>query len=152
LAQINHNGQIHHIGYFEMEEDAAKAANLKCQELNIQLKNPDVGVLDNEKVKKLIIKVSNFWFNFFLIGFCFGKKRAIWENNMFLNRFYMTHFFVFKFFIIFHKTWLFRQIHSILEKKTCNNFDFYFVFKVWQTENNVGMDIICIKSFSYFSF
>jgi hypothetical protein len=64
-ANFIHNGQRYHIGYFEIEEDAAKAINLKCQELNIQLKNADVGVLNNETLKKLKAKVSNFWFNFF---------------------------------------------------------------------------------------
>ena len=64
-ADVCHNRQTHYMGYFEMEEDAAKAVNLKCQELNIPLKNPGVGVLNHERLKKLTAKVSNFWFNFF---------------------------------------------------------------------------------------
>ena len=55
-----HNMQKHHIGCFEIEEDAAKAVNLKCQELNIKPKNPSIGVLDNEKLKKLTAKVIKF--------------------------------------------------------------------------------------------
>jgi hypothetical protein len=64
-ANILHNRKTHHIGHFEIEEDAAKAVNLKCQEYNIPLKNPSVGVLNNERLKKLQAKVSNFRFNFF---------------------------------------------------------------------------------------
>ena len=48
------------------------------------------------------------------------------------------------------------QIDSILGKKTCYNFDnsfyCYLVLKVWQTKNNVGVDIICIKVFACLSF
>jgi hypothetical protein len=51
------NGQNHHIGTFEIEEDAAKAVNRKCQKLNIPLKNPSVGVLDNKTLEKLKLKV-----------------------------------------------------------------------------------------------
>jgi hypothetical protein len=64
-AAISHNGKRYNIGYFEIEEDAAKAVNLKCQEINITLKNTCVGVLDNEKLEKLKAKVNNFWFNCF---------------------------------------------------------------------------------------
>ena len=61
-ANVGHNGKIHYTGSFEIEEDAAKAINLKCQELNIPLKNSSVGVLDNETLKKLKKKVSlQFW-------------------------------------------------------------------------------------------
>jgi hypothetical protein len=74
-ARIANNGKTHNIGYFEIEEDAAKAVNLKCQELNIQLKNTDVGVLNNETLKKLTAKVSNFLFNFFN-WFLFLKKES----------------------------------------------------------------------------
>ena len=56
------NGERHYAGSFKIEEDAAKAVNLKCQELNITLKNPSVGVLDYEILKKLKKKVSlQFW-------------------------------------------------------------------------------------------
>jgi hypothetical protein len=73
-AFIQHNGRQHHIGTFEIEEDAAKAVNLKCQELNIALKNPGVGenifvckrVLNNEILKKLKAKVRFIFFNWFL--------------------------------------------------------------------------------------
>ena len=46
-----------YIGCFKNEEDAAKAVNFKCQELNIKLKNPSVGVLNNETFEKLRGKV-----------------------------------------------------------------------------------------------
>ena len=59
-VSISRKGQRYYVGYFESEEDAAKAVNLKCQELNIPLKNPSVGVLDNEILKKLKKKVNNF--------------------------------------------------------------------------------------------
>jgi hypothetical protein len=64
-AAVCHNGKTQYIGIFEIEEDAAKAVNLKCQEFNIPLKNPGVAVLKNETLKKLKTKVSNFWFNLF---------------------------------------------------------------------------------------
>jgi hypothetical protein len=50
-----------YIGSFEIEEDAAKAVNSKCQEFNIPLKNSSVGVLDNEALKKLTSKVIKFY-------------------------------------------------------------------------------------------
>ena len=59
-ASMTHNSQTHYIGCFEFEEDAAKAVNSKCQELNIPLKNLSVGVLDNETLKKLTAKVIKF--------------------------------------------------------------------------------------------
>jgi hypothetical protein len=65
VASIKHNVQRYYLGSFEIEEDAAKAVNFKCQELNIPLKNPGVGVLNHERLKKLTAKVSNFWFKFF---------------------------------------------------------------------------------------
>ena len=81
-AQIQHNHQTHYIGSFEIEEDAAKAVNLKCQELNITLKNPGVGVLNHETLKKLKTKVSNFLFNFFN-WFYFRRKRAMGKQCVF---------------------------------------------------------------------
>ena len=60
-ANFGHNGQRDYIGNFENEEDAAKAVNLKCQELNIPLKNSSVGVLDNKTFEKLEAKVSYFY-------------------------------------------------------------------------------------------
>ena len=150
LATVNLKGKRYYIGSFQIEEDAAKAVNLKCQELNIPLKNPSVEVLNHETLKKLKTKVSSFLFNFFQL-----EGRELWESNMFLNKFDMTHFFVFKFFITFHKRWA-LQIDSLWEKKTCYNFDnnfyCYLVLKVWQTENNVGMDIIFLNLFLVFLF
>jgi hypothetical protein len=60
-----------YIGGFEIEKDAAKAINVKCQELNIPLKNPGVGVLNHEKLKKLKEKLKKvifclIFFNWFL--------------------------------------------------------------------------------------
>ena len=60
ITKVTHKGKKHNIGSFEMEEDAAKAVNLKCQELSIPLKNLGVGILNNETLKKLKTKVSNF--------------------------------------------------------------------------------------------
>ena len=76
-ASFRHNEQTKHIGNFEIEEDAAKAVNLKCEELNIPLKNPGVGVLNHERLKKLRAKakVSNFLFNFFN-WFLFWKEES----------------------------------------------------------------------------
>ena len=85
LARVQHNGETHSIGYFEIEEDTAKAVNLKCQELNIPLKNPSIGVLDNETLNKLTKvekKVNNFYFNFcnyFLFWKRAMRKQCVFE-------------------------------------------------------------------------
>ena len=71
-ANVRYNRKVHYAGYFEIEEDAAKAVNLKCQELNIPLKNTSVGFLDNEILEKSKEKVSNFLFNWFLF-WSYGK-------------------------------------------------------------------------------
>ena len=63
-GSIWNNGKQHHIGHFEIEENAAKVVNSKCQEFNIPLKNSNVGVLDNEMLKKLKAKVIKFILNF----------------------------------------------------------------------------------------
>jgi hypothetical protein len=62
LASVNHKNKKYHIGYFENDEDAAKAVNFKCQEFKIKLKNLSVGVLNNETFKKLTAKVINSYF------------------------------------------------------------------------------------------
>ena len=52
-AHIYHNKKSIYIGAFENEKDAAKAVNSKCMKLKIPIKNPVVGVLDNEDLKRL---------------------------------------------------------------------------------------------------
>ena len=60
-AKILHNGKQHSIGCWEHEEDAARAVNFKCQEFNIPLKNPSVGIFNKETFEKLKLKVINFY-------------------------------------------------------------------------------------------
>ena len=73
---MRHNKKTHYIGCFEIEEDAAKAVNSKCQELNIGLKNARVGVLDNKtfmKLKEKVIFSLNFFNHFFVLGEFYWK-------------------------------------------------------------------------------
>ena len=50
------------MGCFQIEKDAARAVNWKCEELKIPIKNPEVvGVLDDEQLKKLKQKVTTFY-------------------------------------------------------------------------------------------
>ena len=57
LTQIYHNKKEIYFGSFENEKDAARAVNSKCMELKILIKNPVVGVLDNEFWERLKQKV-----------------------------------------------------------------------------------------------
>ena len=43
-AQITHNQQNYYCGNFLNELEAAQAVNAKCVELDIPLKNPEVGL------------------------------------------------------------------------------------------------------------
>jgi hypothetical protein len=51
VAYITHNKESICIGYFKNEKNAANAVNWKCRKLNIPIKNPEVGVLDNEPME-----------------------------------------------------------------------------------------------------
>ena len=72
-ATVSHIGNRIHIGSFKLEKDAARAVNFKCKELNIPMKNPEVGVLDYETFKQLTKVIEFFIFHFsFTFFFLFG--------------------------------------------------------------------------------
>lgn len=61
LATIRHEGKNVFIGRFCLEEEAAKAINYKCAEMQIPFKNPDVGIAapGKEKYVRKITKLEN---------------------------------------------------------------------------------------------
>jgi len=106
-ARLKHNGIHYYVGVYTNKEDAAKAVNLQCRELKIDLKNPSVQISENETLetfkKQLTQSTSKYeelswdeerkrWqveFNFN------GKKRKYYFDNEFeaiksRNRIYKT--------------------------------------------------------------
>ena len=59
LAQIYHEAKHHFCGYFSTELEAAQAVNAKCVELDISLKNPEVGLPDKRQVRFKESNASN---------------------------------------------------------------------------------------------
>lgn len=45
-SQIQHEGKMINVGYFDKEIEAARAVNAKCKELGIPVKNPGIEFLD----------------------------------------------------------------------------------------------------------
>jgi hypothetical protein len=81
-AVLSNNGTRYRMGSFEIEQDAAKAVDLKCQELDIPLKNSGVGVLNNDETLKKLAKeekkVNHFYFN--ICNYILFWKRPIVES------------------------------------------------------------------------
>ena len=50
-AQISHEHKQYYCGCFLNELEAAQAVNAKCVELDISLKNPEVGLPDKRQVR-----------------------------------------------------------------------------------------------------
>jgi hypothetical protein len=48
VAQIRHEKKLYHCGYFLNELEAAQAVNVKCVELDIPLKNPEIEVPESD--------------------------------------------------------------------------------------------------------
>ena len=68
-GQITHEKKRYSCGYFTDDEDAAKAVNSKCMELDIPLKNPGIGISDHSKN---ITKKVPFFFKLYYFDTVFG--------------------------------------------------------------------------------
>ena len=54
VAKFTHQEKLHHCGNFLNELEAAQAVNAKCVELDLALKNPEVGLPENtQKLKQV---------------------------------------------------------------------------------------------------
>jgi hypothetical protein len=58
-GQIYHNKKNYSCGFFVNKLDCAKAVNAKCVELDIPLKNPEVGLPENKPHKPPVRFFSN---------------------------------------------------------------------------------------------
>jgi hypothetical protein len=54
VAQLTHEGKHYFLGRFLNELEAAQTVNSKCAELNIPLKNPEVGLFENNPQVRFI--------------------------------------------------------------------------------------------------
>ena len=56
IAQVTHEKKRYFCGSFSTELEAAQAVNAKCVELDIPLKNPEIGLLEYEPKVSFILK------------------------------------------------------------------------------------------------
>ena len=64
-TQVKHGKELYYCGCFLNELEAVQAVNAKCVELNIALKNPEVGLPENKTQVRFILQKQSIKSSYF---------------------------------------------------------------------------------------